>query len=322
MTCTSVVVEKQGALSIVVRDEAGCTSVVQTAETSRVVTINEASPRAVVVHAGRPGDPGLKGDPGPQGIQGPKGDQGIQGIQGVKGDQGIQGAPGTSAWSDITGKPATYPPEAHSHAVATTGASGFMSAADKTKLNGIAAGATANSTDAQLRDRGTHTGEQEMGTVTGLAAALAAKAADSDVVKVTGNQTITGTKGFTDLLLLGGGALSSGGLIGYAGGAGGTVTQPTSKSTEVPLNKPAGRVTMHAASLAASASVSFNIRNSFVEASDTAILSGVQLHNWANYALSCSISTGVIVVTLRNLTGGALAEPLNINFVVIKGSLA
>lgn len=37
----------------------------------------------------------------------------------------------------------------------------------KTKLDGIAAGATANATDAQLRDRATHTGTQAGSTVTG-----------------------------------------------------------------------------------------------------------------------------------------------------------
>jgi hypothetical protein len=40
----------------------------------------------------------------------------------------------------------------------------------KTKLDGIASGATANATDAQLRDRSTHTGTQAAGTITGLAA--------------------------------------------------------------------------------------------------------------------------------------------------------
>jgi hypothetical protein len=41
---------------------------------------------------------------------------------------------------------------------------------EKTKLAGIATGATANATDAQLRDRATHTGTQAAGTITGLAA--------------------------------------------------------------------------------------------------------------------------------------------------------
>jgi hypothetical protein len=40
----------------------------------------------------------------------------------------------------------------------------------KTKLDGIATGATANATNAELRDRSTHTGTQSASTVTGLAA--------------------------------------------------------------------------------------------------------------------------------------------------------
>lgn len=65
---------------------------------------------------------------------------------------------------------------AHANAVAS-GAAGFMTGADKSKLDGIAAGATANSTDAQLRDRATHTGAQAISTVTGLQGALDAKEA-------------------------------------------------------------------------------------------------------------------------------------------------
>lgn len=47
----------------------------------------------------------------------------------------------SGAWADLTGKPATFPPEAHTHSDATTSVAGFMSTADKTKLDGIAAGA-------------------------------------------------------------------------------------------------------------------------------------------------------------------------------------
>lgn len=50
------------------------------------------------------------------------------------------------------------------------------SATEKTKLAGVATGATANSTDAQLRDRTTHTGSQAISTVTGLQTAIDAKA--------------------------------------------------------------------------------------------------------------------------------------------------
>jgi hypothetical protein len=59
-------------------------------------------------------------------------------------------------------------------AVSTTEA-GLMPATDKVKLNGITTGATANSTDTQLRDRTTHTGVQAIATVTGLQSALDSK---------------------------------------------------------------------------------------------------------------------------------------------------
>jgi hypothetical protein len=50
--------------------------------------------------------------------------------------------------------------------VIAAGASGFMTGADKTKLNGVATGATANSADATLLARGNHTGTQSADTLT------------------------------------------------------------------------------------------------------------------------------------------------------------
>ena len=47
---------------------------------------------------------------------------------------------------------------------------------EKNKLAGIASGATANATDAQLRDRSTHTGTQPISSVSGLQTALDGKA--------------------------------------------------------------------------------------------------------------------------------------------------
>ena len=64
-----------------------------------------------------------------------------------------------------TGADATIPS-------ATITEAGLMTSADKVKLNGIATGATANSTDAELRDRATHTGPQAISTITGLQTAL------------------------------------------------------------------------------------------------------------------------------------------------------
>ena len=52
---------------------------------------------------------------------------------------------------------------------------GLMSAADKTKLNGVAAGATANSPDATLLDRANHTGTQLAATISDFGTAVDAR---------------------------------------------------------------------------------------------------------------------------------------------------
>jgi len=55
------------------------------------------------------------------------------------------------------------------HAVATGAVAGFMSPSDFTKLAGVATGATANDTDANLKNRANHTGVQSATTIsTGL----------------------------------------------------------------------------------------------------------------------------------------------------------
>lgn len=55
--------------------------------------------------------------------------------------------------------------------LATTTTAGKMSAADKTKLDGIAAGATVNDTDGNLKNRANHTGTQLAETISDFAAA-------------------------------------------------------------------------------------------------------------------------------------------------------
>jgi hypothetical protein len=76
---------------------------------------------------------------------------------------------------------------------ATSSVPGFMTAADKAKLDAIAAGATVNSTDAQLRDRSTHTGAQAISTITGLQAALDAGATFAALIAVNGSGPNSGT---------------------------------------------------------------------------------------------------------------------------------
>jgi hypothetical protein len=88
------------------------------------------------------------------------------------------------------------------HPAATTSVAGFMSGADKTKLDGVATGATANATDAALRDRATHTGTQLAITISDFATAVAATpAVTANTAKVT-NATHTGDASGATVLTL------------------------------------------------------------------------------------------------------------------------
>jgi hypothetical protein len=93
------------------------------------------------------------------------------------------GGGGASTWDDITGKPSTFPPSAHTHPASeisdSTAAGRSMltaanAAAQRALLN-VADGATANASDASLRDRATHTGTQLASTISNFAAAVAAE---------------------------------------------------------------------------------------------------------------------------------------------------
>jgi len=109
--------------------------------------------------------------------------------------------------------------------------------------------------------------------------------------------------------------------IGYAAGAQGTVTQATSKSTAVTLNKSAGRITMNGAELAANTAVSFTMNNSLISTNDTIIVNvsgGGTVGAYTTYISSMTL--GSAVVTLRNLTGSALSEAVILNFAIIHGA--
>jgi hypothetical protein len=121
-----------------------------------------------------------------------------------------------------------------------------------------------------------------------------------------------------------GGLLEIGtGGVGYATGAGGTVAQATSKSTGVTLNKSTGTITMNAAALNATTSVSFVLTNSLIAATDVvnvAIKSGATL---ASYFVQVdATAAGSCTITVRNYTAGNLSEAIVLSFAVLKGVAA
>jgi len=127
-------------------------------------------------------------------------------ILAVPGQVGPPGSNGASTWGDVSGKPTTFEPSPHTHNQSdVTGLSASLAgkepaitagttaqyrrgdktwqtlnqdvvpdgttnkaytATEKTKLSGVATGATANDTDANLKARANHTGTQSADTVT------------------------------------------------------------------------------------------------------------------------------------------------------------
>lgn len=112
--------------------------------------------------------------------------------------------------------------------------------------------------------------------------------------------------------------------LGYGTGAGGTVTQATSKSTAVTLNKPTGQITMNNAALAAGTTVLFALSNSLITDNDIITVVGAtpafNYNNYQIYAVQCYSGTAVIAV--KNVSAGSLSEAIKINFAIIKGANA
>lgn len=109
-------------------------------------------------------------------------------------------------------------------------------------------------------------------------------------------------------------------LLGYGPGAGGTVTQATSKATAVTLNKPCGVITMHNAALAAGAAVIFRLNNSLIALTDTVVCHHDGAAGTVDAYVVQVLTTGVGSVDIRvvNITAGSLSEPLTLTLSIGK----
>ncbi len=121
-----------------------------------------------------------------------------------------------------------------------------------------------------------------------------------------------------------GDALATTGLLGYAAGAGSVVTQPTSKTTTVTINKQNGTIVTHTAALAGGAQVVFKVANSYVGAADHVILSLTNGNSVDATQYDCRViidlTPGAFYVILRNVSGVSLSQAVRINYAVFKGS--
>ena len=105
---------------------------------------------------------------------------------------------------------------------------------------------------------------------------------------------------------------------GYITGDGGTVTQATSKSTGVTLNKKCGQITLNGAALASATTVSFVLTNSTIAAGNLIVLNHVATGAFGSYTLNARAAGGSATIDVRNVSAGSLSEAIVIGFAVIK----
>lgn len=236
--------------------------------------------------AGSVGPQGPQGEPGAAGPQGPKGDTGDAGAAGAQGPKGDKGDPGDTG------------PQGPAGNDGAAGAAGQNGAQGPQGEQGPAGPAGADGDD----------GEDGAPGQQGIQGQQGVKGDKGDA----GQQGIQGVPGPN---------LTTS-AFGYTAGAGGVVTQATSKSTGVTINKLSGQITTHNAALSAAAEVSFTVTNNQVSAVDVPCVA------WASggaqagaYAVDVTaVANGSFRITISNLHTASLSEALVINFVIIKGA--
>jgi len=112
--------------------------------------------------------------------------------------------------------------------------------------------------------------------------------------------------------------------VGYADGAGASVTQLTNRTTAVTINALCGTITTNNTSLAAEAAASFTVTNNCVQVGDVVVI--------AQRSGAVGVMTDVVVIAIANgsftlavmnnnvASGTAETGAIIINFAVIKGT--
>jgi hypothetical protein len=115
---------------------------------------------------------------------------------------------------------------------------------------------------------------------------------------------------------------SSGGGVGYATGAGGTVTQSSSRTTGVTLSKLCGNITMFSAAVAAQANSSFVLTNTLIAATDYVLVQHISATNGGAWTISTVAAAGSCTIIVRNVSTASITEATPLRFAIIKAVTA
>lgn len=114
------------------------------------------------------------------------------------------------------------------------------------------------------------------------------------------------------------------GTMGYDTGAGGTVTQATSNTTAVTINKACGTIVTNNSGYAGLGAItSFTVNNSTVAATDSIVIQRASGGTNAVYIIFVdSVGAGSFVVCVQNTSASTLNEALTLSFVIIKATIS
>lgn len=162
-------------------------------------------------------------------------------------------------------------------------------------------------------------------SVFNVALSTASTTSSNGALTVAGGAGVGGDVNVAGYVATGGNVSANGQVTsltgtGYRAGAGGTVTQATSKATGVTLNKACGQITTPNDLLAANTTTSFTFTNSMIAATDLLDLAHVSGGTIGGYDLFAVCGSGSATVYIRNRTGGGLSEAIVIRFAVLKAA--
>lgn len=151
---------------------------------------------------------------------------------------------------------------------------------------------------------------------------------------LTGPLTLNGSATVAENLVangvLSGQIVQATGSLGYPVGAGGAVTQLTSRTTGVTLNRITGAITLFASSLGGHDADEFTLTNSTIGVNDVVMLvikSGVDAATRKYYQVhAVTVAAGSCVISVGNIDNATIpsagTEAPVLQFVVIKGAVA
>ena len=143
------------------------------------------------------------------------------------------------------------------------------------------------------------------------------------VVVATTGQYVTGLQSVTGNIVTSTGNIivnGDSGKIGYATGAGGTVSQSGNKSGGVTLNKQSGEITMQNTNLAADTTVNFVLTNSVISSTDLLLINQTSTANSGGYVFNAICGTGNANIAVRNVMASTAGDAIVLRFAVIKGA--